>query len=157
MSSFTEFTAPLDVRYDAEASKVLGADHWRVVREFRYYIDGRDSGQWVTVPAGYLTDGASVPRLLWSAIPPWGPYGQAAVVHDLLCEYLSIMDGGQLLAITRERCDAIFDQAMGVLQVPDGLREKISDGVSLYRRVFGVREPSATPQKRALEAAWRDQ
>jgi hypothetical protein len=30
---------------------------------------------WLNVPAGYLTDGDSVPRVFWSLIPPWGAYG----------------------------------------------------------------------------------
>ena len=97
------FTAPLDIRYEAQASKILGPDHWRVITSFRYYLGSKYSEQWVTVPVGYLTDGASVPQLLWNLIPPWGSYGQAAVVHDLLCEYLAIVVAGELVSITRER------------------------------------------------------
>lgn len=156
MSSFTAFSAPLDIRYDPVASKILGADHWRVTKEFRYHIGSESSGQWVTVPSGYLTDGASVPRALWALIPPWGAYGQAAVVHDLLCEYLSIIDHGLPKSITRDRCDEIFDEAMGVLGVPDSLRSAISDGVGLYRRLSGTNKPSNTPEKRAIEAAWSE-
>ena len=40
----------------------------------------------VTVPAGFITDGASVPRLLWWLFPPVGRYFLAAVVHDWLLE-----------------------------------------------------------------------
>jgi hypothetical protein len=38
----------------------------------------------VTVPIGFVSDGASVPRLLWFIFPPVGRYFQAAVVHDWL-------------------------------------------------------------------------
>ena len=38
----------------------------------------------ITVPAGFRTDFASVPRALWSILPPWGKYSPAAVVHDWL-------------------------------------------------------------------------
>lgn len=38
----------------------------------------------VTVPMGFETDFASVPRALWSILPPFGMYGEAAVVHDYL-------------------------------------------------------------------------
>ena len=38
----------------------------------------------VTIPQGFVTDGASVPRIFWSIIPPLGIYGRAAVVHDYL-------------------------------------------------------------------------
>ena len=154
MSSFTEFSAPLRIQYDKDASEALGTDHWRVTESFRYSIGGKDTQQWVTVPAGYLTDGASVPRFFWSFIPPWGAYGQAAVVHDLLCEYLSIVDHGKPKAITRQRCDDIFNEAMIVLGVPSGTRLIINEGVSLYRNLYGVNKPSTRPEKRLLESAW---
>lgn len=156
MSSFTAFSAPLDTRYDAEASAALGADHWRVLREFRFWADLPRLGRiWVTVPAGYLTDGASVPRLLWSLIPPWGQYGQAAVVHDLLCEYLRVMtDAGELVAITRAECDTLFLEAMQVLQVPQPRRGAMHAGVSAYRIVSRTHRPTATPAKQRLEAQW---
>lgn len=39
------------------------------------------------IPEGYLTDGASIPRILWSFLPPNSPeYLTAAVCHDYLCE-----------------------------------------------------------------------
>lgn len=155
MSSFTAFSAPLDIRYDKEASAILGADHWRVTKEFRYFIGGKDTQQWITVPAGYLTDGASVPRIFWSMIPPWGAYGQAAVVHDLLCEYLSIVDHGRPKLITRRRCDEIFSEAMAVLGVPSSTLLLIAEGVALYRNVSGASKPSTKPEKRLLEASWQ--
>lgn len=154
MSSFTEFSAPLRIQYDREASAILGHDHWRVTEGFRYFIGGKDTQQWVTVPAGYLTDGASVPRIFWSLIPPWGAYGQAAVLHDLLCEYLSIVDRGKPKTITRQRCDEIFDEAMIVLGVEGSTRIMISEGVSLYRNLSGANKPSTRPEKRLLETAW---
>lgn len=156
MSSFTAFSAPLDTRYDAEASRILGDDHWRVLREFRFWAHIPRLGRvWVTVPEGYLTDGASVPRLLWSLIPPWGKYGQAAVVHDLLCEYLQVVtEAGEPAAITRAECDALFLEAMQVLQVPQLRCGAMHAGVSAYRVVSRTHRPTATPIKQRLEAQW---
>jgi len=149
------FTAPLDIRYDAQSSKILGADHWRVITPFRYYLGDKYSEQWVTVPAGYLTDGASVPQLVWNLIPPWGSYGQAAVVHDLLCEYLAIVVAGELVSITRERCDEILYESMGVLGVQEWKCWVIYQGVSMYRKLARIEKPSTIPLKRKLEAAWK--
>lgn len=156
MSSFTAFSAPLDTRYDPEASQALGVDHWRVLRDFRFWGELPRLGKvWVTVPAGYLTDGASVPRVVWSLVPPWGAYGQAAVVHDLLCEYLVVMtDAGDQVRITRAEADLLFLQAMTVLQVPAPNRQLMYAGVSTYRLVTFTHAPSNTPEKRELESAW---
>lgn len=36
------------------------------------------------IPAGFITDLASVPRFLWWLLPSYGSYTQAAILHDLL-------------------------------------------------------------------------
>jgi hypothetical protein len=38
----------------------------------------------VRVPAGFVTDLASIPRVFWSVLPPAAAYAYAAVVHDYL-------------------------------------------------------------------------
>ena len=38
----------------------------------------------VSVPGGFVTDLASVPRIFWSILPPFGKYDDAAVIHDWL-------------------------------------------------------------------------
>ncbi len=148
-----DYTGPLDTRYDPEASRILGKDHWRILTPFSYRIDAE---RHVSVPAGYLTDGASVPQLFWNMIPPWGKYGQAAVVHDLLCEYLSVVCNGRPERISRAYCDNILNEAMVSLRVPDAKRLTIYGAVCLYRWTIGTEEPSATLLKRRLEAEWRE-
>lgn len=38
----------------------------------------------ITVPAGFVTDYASIPKPLWSFASPHGSYSEAAIVHDYL-------------------------------------------------------------------------
>lgn len=154
---FTKFDAELWVTYDALASKLLGQEYWRVIKGFRYYIGSKDSNRWVEVPEGYLTDGASVPRAFWGIIPPWGSYGQAAVVHDILCEYLTIVEDGMPKRITRKEADEILLEAMHVLQVPELTAHTIYNAVKLYQITFQIDEPSNDPKKRAVEAQWAQQ
>ena len=54
----------------------------------------------ITVPFGFVTDFASVPRLLWSLFPPIGRYGYAAVFHDFVY--------WEQDAITRKEADRVF-------------------------------------------------
>lgn len=152
-TSFTRFDATLMTQYSVAASEVLGDDYWVVTKPFRYFIDEKDSNRWVDIPLGYLTDGASVPKVFWNIIPPWGRYGQAAVVHDYLCEYLEIIEDGKPKSITRAECDAILKEAMIVLGVPTAKVNIIYGGVSLYRVTVGNTKPTWTWQKRDLEAA----
>lgn len=107
----SSFTLPLDTRYMPDT------ENWMVLRSFRYWIGEVDSGKYVDIPYGYRTDGASVPRPFWNIIPPWGPHGQAAVLHDYLCEFRHVMVDGRRVGITRAECDEIFLEAMGVLNI----------------------------------------
>lgn len=66
------------------------------------------SGVVITVPAGFATDYASVPRALWWLFPPHGRYKRAAVVHDYLYS---------CGCIHRAIADAVFLAAMEVLRV----------------------------------------
>jgi hypothetical protein len=51
-------------------------------RPMSYQIGkSRDS---ITVPAGFVTEFASIPRSLWSALSPVGEHERAAIVHDYL-------------------------------------------------------------------------
>lgn len=40
--------------------------------------------QWYTVPKGFKSDMASVPRFLWPLLPPHGRVKKAAILHDWL-------------------------------------------------------------------------
>ncbi|MBZ7976888.1 DUF1353 domain-containing protein [Campylobacter sp. RM12637] len=41
----------------------------------------------VDIPSGYKTNGANIPRILWSFYPPNSPeYLSAVVIHDYLCD-----------------------------------------------------------------------
>ena len=62
----------------------------------------------ILVPAGFRTDFASVPRLFWRVVPPWGRYSPAAAVHDYL--YAT----GQM---SRRDADVVFYDKMIALGV----------------------------------------
>jgi hypothetical protein len=156
----SDFTAPLQTEYDLASSTALGYDVWRVTSAFKFYLGNIEDDTWVYVPAGYLSDGASVPRVFWELIPPWGPYGQAAVVHDMLCEYLTVFKGdGTPVSITRKHADNILKEAMLALGVPNIERWAIYNAVKAFtftEELFkGPTPPQAFGAKRALEDAWK--
>jgi hypothetical protein len=75
----------------------------------------------VTIPAGFMSDGASVPQLLWWFLPPWGDRSTfAALVHDYLLDRLQgFAPGGPVAgAEDRARCDGQFLEALLTLGVP---------------------------------------
>lgn len=157
MSSFKRFTGPLDYRYDYDASQLLGEDHWRVLRSFRYYIGDLGSNEWVDIECGELSDRASVPRILWSIVPPDGAHGQAAVLHDKLCRTLTIIRDGAPVRITRAKADALFLEAMEALNTPWLRRRLAYTAVAAYRLVSFTSEPQESPLRARLEREWREE
>ncbi|MBK5416162.1 DUF1353 domain-containing protein [Pseudomonas sp. TH31] len=145
------FDAPLDTRYDAEASRLLGRDHWRVIQPFRLMLSER---QWVAVPGGVLTDGGTIPRIALSIVSPWGKLGQAYVLHDQLCEYLSITVDGVPINIERARGDALLYVALDVLGATQQQIAVVAGAVELYRIFAQITQPSNMEMKRSLESKW---
>ena len=88
----------------------LDQKFWRIEDEFSFI--SIQQSLTIIVPAGFITDFASVPRALWMIYPRWGTYGYAAIVHDLLYKDVAFK-GSRLMA------DKIFYEAMLELGVPD--------------------------------------
>lgn len=154
MAGFVSFTAKPVIYYDDEASELLGGDFYRVAESFRYYLGERYAEQWVYIPAGMLTDLASIPRLVWNILPPTGKYGAAAIVHDRLCNTLQVTQAGKTIPIDRARADAILGEAMEVLEVPWIKRTLISSAVALHRWVRRIDKPQISELQLKLERDW---
>jgi hypothetical protein len=69
----------------------------------------------IVVPAGFETDGYSIPRIFWGLLQPYGQPIEAAVVHD----YLYSRASGVLHPhLTRAEIDSIFLECMELTKVP---------------------------------------
>jgi len=86
--------------------KLLGGE-WRLIKPVVYTTS---AGHRIEVPAGFLTDLASVPWGLWNVFPPAGDYTPAAIIHDYLYERQGKVHEGP--AYSRAECDSIFLEAM---------------------------------------------
>lgn len=67
----------------------INASQYRLLADYRYEWDGPRGRHLIVVPSGAVTDGASVPRILWSltGITPDGLHRPAAIVHDWLYDH----------------------------------------------------------------------
>lgn len=66
----------------AEPSIRAGRSLWGLTKPLTFTpTNGTDS---ITVPPGFVTDLASIPRFAWIILPPDGPWAKAAVIHDFL-------------------------------------------------------------------------
>lgn len=79
----------------------------------------------IQIPTGFVTDFASVPRILWSLFPPIGRYGYAALFHDYVYWQQEI---------TRKSADLVFNDTMKELGVPTWKRTMLFLAVRLFGR-----------------------
>lgn len=106
--------------------KILPHRNYEVFEEFEFYYDKPNGKRVViSIPKGFVTDLASVPRLFWSIFPPNGEYSKAAIVHDFIYRTRTLL-------ISRKEADAIFLEGMKVLKVPAWRRYAIWLAVRLF-------------------------
>lgn len=75
----------------------IGKDKFRVYKDFKCYG--------YTVPKGFVTNGANIPRIFWSLFPPNSPeYLSAVVLHDYMCAKNGVF--------TYKEADAMLYRAM---------------------------------------------
>ncbi|ECC7442679.1 TPA: DUF1353 domain-containing protein [Salmonella enterica subsp. enterica serovar Newport] len=101
-------------------------DHylWRIHEPFEFYLSD-DNSDVISVPAGFITDLASVPRIFWTFIPPDGKYAKAAIIHDYLYDNA---------LRTKKEADRIFLDGMTVLGVPKWKRIVMYLAVRIFGR-----------------------
>jgi len=91
----------------------------RLLQAFRVHVGERV----IEAPQGFETDFASVPRVFWRIVPPWGRYSPAAVIHDYL--YFT----GH---VPRAEADAVFLTLMERLGVPAWKRSVMYRAVRMF-------------------------
>ncbi len=113
------FTKPLIVI-------VLDKYLFQLYEDFEYYWDEKDKENKIVIPALFITDFASVPKLLWSIYPPTGLYTKAALMHDFLYK------NGSAIGYERKFCDQALRNAMMVSKVGFGTRWAFYLAVRLF-------------------------
>ncbi|HFG9433729.1 TPA: DUF1353 domain-containing protein [Salmonella enterica subsp. enterica serovar Cotham] len=88
--------------------EMLAHYKWRVYEPFEFYLSD-DNSDVIEVPAGFVTDLASIPRIFWTLLPPDGKYAKSAIIHDYLYDNA---------LRTKREADRIFLDGMTVLGVP---------------------------------------
>lgn len=67
----------VEIFWDVDAKKI----RYRLLQAAEIHIEPIVQ---LTIPKGYVTDFATVPRIFWSIVPPIGKHNPAALVHDYL-------------------------------------------------------------------------
>jgi hypothetical protein len=85
--------------------KPIGKDAYRLVEPFCY--------KEICVPMGFVFDGASIPRFLWtlSGLTPDGLHRAAALIHDYLYHHKGKIPNSKV-EYTRREADSIFRELL---------------------------------------------
>lgn len=94
---------------------------WRLNTALLYESDL--AGGLIKVPAEFCTDFASIPRIVWAILPPWGRYGAAAIAHDW-CYWQQ--------NVTRDIADGVLREAMTLLGVDKATIDQVYTAVRLF-------------------------
>lgn len=118
----------------------VGDETFRLEASIVFYHGDPAEKTLVMVPKGFLTDGASIPRIFWPFLSPWGSYSRAAIIHDFLCVHRTYtLKGVPNTPLSRAECDAILLDAMETLKVPVVTRRVIYAAVRAYAITTGIK------------------
>jgi hypothetical protein len=128
---------------------------WRLAEPLIYEVGGRGSGRVIVVSKDFITDGPSIPQILWWILPVWASWSRAGVIHDYLCCRIAA-NNPHPEAPTRADADRIFFEALKALNVGWVQRCAPYLGVRLATR-FNIRatmiDHNITPD--ATQVVWR--
>jgi hypothetical protein len=105
---------------------------WRLEEEVRYIGDVDE----FIVPAGYVTDFATVPRIAVWLIARFGSYTKAAILHDFLLTHC--VESGRVSSVD---ADGLFLRALRELRVPAYRRLLMWTGVRWAALFSKTRRP----------------
>ena len=85
------------------------SNKWRLLAPLDYVTTINGAFRQITVPEGFVTDLASIPRPLQAIIPKVAKHRRAAVLHDYL---YAIRGNLPDVNLSRAQCDGLFLEAM---------------------------------------------
>ena len=95
--------------FDTPILTPLGDGEWRLFAPLGYVTR---SGETIIVPAGFITDLASIPRVFRLLIPVNGRHRAAAIIHD----YLFVIQDRPRSEVDRVFLEAMEDCDVGAVQ-----------------------------------------
>ncbi len=120
----------------------LGNCLWVLLTPFKFSVNDVH----YKVPAGFVTDGASGPELLWHFCAPMaGPFGEAAVAHD----YFYSCKG------PRKMCQRYADRVLYEIGLHRGARKIIAILVKKVANKFGHRYYRVKKEKLRKETCYK--
>ena len=86
----------------------------------------------IPIPKGFITDGATIPKLFWNILSPFGRFFKSCALHDYIClvaklknnEAPNLKEGINIATQYRKRADTLLSLSMK------------KQGIKLWRRLL---------------------
>lgn len=86
----------------------------------------------IHIPKGFITDGATIPKLFWNILSPFGRFFKSCALHDYIClmaklknnEAPNLKEGINIATQYRKRADTLLSLSMK------------KQGIKLWRRLL---------------------
>lgn len=105
--------------------EILDNNQYKLISPFEYHVGDYPSQDIIKVPAGFITDLTSIPRILWFILHPCGQWAKSSIIHDYLYSKSNTTK-------TRLEADKIFLEGLKVLKVPLVQRYALYYAVRLF-------------------------
>ena len=86
---------------------LLSTRNWEITKDWKYRLNGNE----YVVPAGFVFDGASIPKFLRTFFSPVGVLLIGGLVHDYMYKYAACKpseEGAPLMLVNQKDSDRIF-------------------------------------------------
>lgn len=108
----SRFTGYLYIQFQEEPARSA-----KLMEDLIWEVDHEGSGKFVIIKKGFLSDGGTIPRIVWPILPPWGDRAtRAYILHDYLRSCIS-WGTPHPYAPTFEECDRQLLLALQALKV----------------------------------------
>lgn len=143
---------PFSIMRSSEASELLGYQMWVVTQPVTVTIRYNEDDYVFTIPKGFLTDGASVPRIFWGMFQKVDETINAAIIHDYLCEHHHVLVKDKRTYLTRRQIDKIFYEVLREDKVKSFKANLMYQACRLYSSATRKRLHEKSELKKSLEA-----
>ena len=85
---------------------LISSRKWEIAEDWQFKLNTHE----YVIPAGFVFDGASIPKFFWSYLSPTGVLLMPGLIHDWVYKYtkLNRVDGNKSLTMNQKDCDILF-------------------------------------------------
>lgn len=145
-------SSPFKIMFSKEATSLLGKKLWVVTNSVNVKIHRGADIYELTIPKGFLTDGASIPKVFQWLFHKVDETINAAIIHDYLCEHHVVKLNGKEIKLPRRQIDKIFYEILKEDKVKSTKALMLYQACRLYSTATRKQLNEKPELKKSLEA-----